>query len=86
MFDNNHIQKLNYLEEDMMKKYFLATIPVMVGVLCLLIKGIIGDEVLANGVIVEKNFFLIPLSYLFFFSGILTLIFFSTLKTQNVAK
>ncbi|MGA6191709.1 DUF3955 domain-containing protein [Lysinibacillus sphaericus] len=69
-----------------MKKYFLATIPVMVGVLCLLIKGIIGDEVLANGVIVEKNFFLIPLSYLFFFSGILTLIFFSTLKTQNVAK
>ncbi|AMO33295.1 DUF3955 domain-containing protein [Lysinibacillus sphaericus] len=70
----------------MMKKYFLATIPVMVGVLCLLIKGIIGDEVLANGVIVEKNFFLIPLSYLFFFSGILTLIFFSTLKTQNVAK
>ncbi|ACA40734.1 hypothetical protein P799_11440 [Lysinibacillus sphaericus CBAM5] len=74
------------MEEDMMKKYFLATIPVMVGVLCLLIKGIIGDEVLANGVIVEKNFFLIPLSYLFFFSGILTLIFFSTLKTQNVAK
>jgi len=74
------------LEEDMMKKYFLATIPVMVGVLCLLIKGIIGDEVLTNGVIVEKNFFLIPLSYLFFFSGILTLIFFSTLKTQNVAK
>ncbi|MBG9757101.1 DUF3955 domain-containing protein [Lysinibacillus sp. RSDA_15] len=70
----------------MMKKYFLATIPVMVGVLCLLIKGIIGDEVLTNGVIVEKNFFLIPLSYLFFFSGILTLIFFSTLKTQNVAK
>ncbi|WP_431190656.1 DUF3955 domain-containing protein [Lysinibacillus fusiformis] len=69
-----------------MKKYFLATIPVMVGVLCLLIKGIIGDEVLTNGVIVEKNFFLIPLSYLFFFSGILTLIFFSTLKTQNVAK
>ncbi|MDM5349574.1 DUF3955 domain-containing protein [Lysinibacillus sphaericus] len=70
----------------MMKKYFLATIPVMVGVLCLFIKGIIGDEVLTNGVIVEKNFFLIPLSYLFFFSGILTLIFFSTLKTQNVAK
>ncbi|WP_418936740.1 DUF3955 domain-containing protein [Lysinibacillus sp. fkY74-1] len=69
-----------------MKKYFLATIPVMVGVLCLFIKGIIGDEVLTNGVIVEKNFFLIPLSYLFFFSGILTLIFFSTLKTQNVAK
>ncbi len=70
----------------MMKKYFLATIPVMVGVLCLLIKGIIGDEVLANGVIVEQNFFLLPLSYLFFFSGILPLIFFSTLKTQNVAK
>lgn len=70
----------------MIKKYFLATIPVMIGVLCLFIKGIIGDEVLANGIIVEKNFFLIPLSYLFFFSGILTLILFSTLKKQNVAK
>lgn len=69
-----------------MRKYLLATIPMVIGVLCLFIKGIIGDEVLANGVIVEKNFFLIPLSYLFFFSGILALIFFSTVKKQNIVK
>ncbi|MBD8521586.1 DUF3955 domain-containing protein [Lysinibacillus fusiformis] len=74
------------MEVTMMRKYLLATIPMVIGVLCLFIKGIIGDEVLANGVIVEKNFFLIPLSYLFFFSGILALIFFSTVKKQNIAK
>ncbi|WP_141905692.1 DUF3955 domain-containing protein [Lysinibacillus sp. Y5S-8] len=72
-----------------MKKYLLATIPMILGVLCLFIKGIIGDEILADGTIVEKNFFLIPLSYLFFFSGILTFLFmalFSKIKNMNVAK
>ncbi|WP_420798382.1 DUF3955 domain-containing protein [Lysinibacillus cavernae] len=72
-----------------MKKYLLATIPMMIGVLCLFIKGIIGDELLPDGTIVEKNFFLIPLSYLFFISGILTFLFmalFSTIKKPNIAK
>ena len=60
------------MEEEIMKKYLLATIPMIMGIVCLFIKGIIGDEILADGTIVEKNFFLIPMSYLFFFSGILT--------------
>jgi hypothetical protein len=77
------------MEEATMKKYLLATIPMILGVLCLFIKGIIGDEILADGTIVEKNFFFIPLSYLFFFSGILTFLFmalFSKIKNMNVAK
>jgi len=71
-----------------MKKYLLATIPMIMGIVCLFIKGIIGDEILADGTIVEKNFFLIPLSYLFFFSGILPFLImalFSTFKKQTTA-
>lgn len=73
------------MEEEIMKKYLLATIPMIMGIVCLFIKGIIGDEILADGTIVEKNFFLIPLSYLFFFSGILTFLIMalsSTFKKQ----
>lgn len=69
-----------------MKKYLLATIPMIMGIVCLFIKGIIGDEILADGTIIEKNFVLIPLSYLFFFSGVLTFLFmalFSTFKKQT---
>lgn len=69
-----------------MGKYLLATIRMIMGIVCLFIKGLIGDEILADGTIVEKNFFLIPLSYLFFFSGILTFLImalFSTFKKQT---
>ena len=40
-----------------MGKYLLATIPMIMGIVCLFIKGLIGDEILADGTIVEKNFF-----------------------------
>ncbi|MCY9549167.1 DUF3955 domain-containing protein [Lysinibacillus xylanilyticus] len=73
----------------MMKKYILATLPIVIGVLCLLMKGIIGDEILPDGTLVERNFFLIPLSYLFFFSGIISILFvaiFSTVKKTNIVK
>lgn len=69
-----------------MKKYLLATIPMIMGIVCLFIKGLLGDEILADGTIVEKNFFLIPLSYLFIFSGILTFLIMalsSTFKKQT---
>ena len=73
------------MEEEIMGKYLLATIPMIMGIVCLFIKGLIGDEILADGTIVEKNFFLIPLSYLFFFSGILTFLIMalSTFKKQT---
>lgn len=73
----------------MMKKYILATLPIVIGVLCLLMKGIIGDEIVPDGTLVERNFFLIPLSYLFFFSGIISILFvaiFSTVKKTNIVK
>ena len=72
-----------------MKKYLIASTPIFIGVLCLVIKGIIGDELLPDGTIVEKNFFLIPLSYLFFFSGIITFLFvalISVYKKVTIAK
>ncbi|WP_342556719.1 DUF3955 domain-containing protein [Lysinibacillus sp. FSL P4-0201] len=66
-----------------MGKYLLATIPMIMGIVCLFIKGLIGDEILADGTIVEKNFFLIPLSYLFFFSGILTFLIVALSSTSK---
>ncbi|MFJ7734815.1 DUF3955 domain-containing protein [Lysinibacillus sp. NPDC097287] len=72
-----------------MKKYLIASTPILIGVLCLVMKGIIGDEFLPDGTIVEKNFFLIPLSYIFFFSGIVALLFVamvSVLKKVTIAK
>ncbi|MGE8034038.1 DUF3955 domain-containing protein [Lysinibacillus sp. NPDC093692] len=73
----------------MMKKYILATLPILIGILCLFTKGIIGDEILPDGTLIERNFFLIPLSYLFFFSGIISLVFvaiISTDKKTNIVK
>jgi len=73
----------------MMKKYILATLPILIGVLCLFMKGIIGDEILPDGTLIERNFFLIPLSYLFFFSGIISILFvaiISTAKKTNIVK
>lgn len=72
-----------------MKKYILTTLPIVIGVLCLFMKGIIGDELLPDGTLVERNFFLIPLSYLFFFSGIISILFvaiFSSVKKTNIVK
>lgn len=71
------------MEEEIMGKYLLATIPMIMGIVCLFIKGLIGDEILADGTIVEKNFFLIPLSYLFFFSGILTFLIVALSSTSK---
>lgn len=72
-----------------MKKYIVATLPILLGVLCLFTKGIIGDEILPDGTLIERNFFLIPLSYLFFFSGIILILFvaiISTAKKTNIVK
>lgn len=72
-----------------MKKYIFATLPILIGVLCLFTKGIIGDDILPDGTLIERNFFLIPLSYLFFFSGIISLVFvaiISTVKKTNSVK
>lgn len=58
----------------MKNKYVLASIPLLIGALCLLIKNVMGETITSDGTLKEA-FFLIPLSYLFFLLGILSLSF-----------
>lgn len=58
----------------MKKKYLLASTPIFLGVLCLIISSLIGSRVEPDGTLVEP-FFLIPLSYLIVFSGMISLLF-----------
>ncbi|MFU0788563.1 MAG: DUF3955 domain-containing protein [Virgibacillus proomii] len=58
----------------MNKKILLALLPILIGVICLISYFIIGSRVTPDGTL-EEPFFLIPLSYLFVFSGIALLLF-----------
>ncbi len=58
----------------MKKKYLLASSPIFLGVLCIIMFNIIGSEVKPDGTLVEP-FYLIPLAYLFAFSGIIAILF-----------
>jgi len=58
----------------MKKKYLLASSPIILGVLCIIMFNIIGSEVKPDGTLVEP-FFLIPLAYLFVLIGIITILF-----------
>lgn len=57
----------------MKKKYLLASSPIFLGVLCILMFNIIGSEVKPDGTLVEP-FFVIPLAYLFVFTGIIVIL------------
>lgn len=57
----------------MKNKYLLASTPIFLGVLCLILFSFIGSKVAPDGTLIEP-FFLIPLSYLLFFSGIISLL------------
>ena len=58
----------------MKKKYLLASSPIFLGVLCIIMFNIIGSEVKPDGTLVEP-FYLIPLAYLFVFTGIIAILF-----------
>jgi uncharacterized membrane protein len=58
----------------MKQKYLLASSPIFLGVLCIIMFNIIGSEVKPDGTLVEP-FFLIPLAYLFVFTGIIAILF-----------
>ncbi len=58
----------------MKKRYLLASSPIILGVLCIIMFNIIGSEVKPDGSLVEP-FFLIPLAYLFVLIGIITILF-----------
>lgn len=52
----------------------LVSIPIFLGIICLVI-GMMGkSEVAPDGTLIEPLFFLIPLSYLLFLSGIILLL------------
>ncbi|PHA35130.1 DUF3955 domain-containing protein [Bacillus wiedmannii] len=60
----------------MMKKYLLASSPIFLGVLCIIMFNVIGSEVKRDGTLVEP-FYLIPLAYLFTFTGIVAILYVS---------
>ncbi|SMG21693.1 DUF3955 domain-containing protein [Paenibacillus aquistagni] len=57
----------------MKKKYMFATLPILLGVLCFIIFSFIGSYVAEDGTLVEP-FFLVPIGYLLFFAGIISLL------------
>ncbi|WP_042276434.1 DUF3955 domain-containing protein [[Clostridium] dakarense] len=56
-----------------MKKYVLALIPFIIGIGCFIAFSVIGSEVAPDGTLVEP-FFLVPIGYLFFATGIVGLL------------
>ena len=63
----------------MRNKYLLAATPIVLGVLCLIIYSMMGSSVAPDGTLAEP-FFLLPLSYLFVFSGVISVLFVATLS------
>ena len=53
-------------------KYVIASTPIILGVICFIAKVIIGSNVAADGTL-EEPFFLIPIGFLLFFSGIISI-------------
>lgn len=53
-----------------MKKYLISIVPLGIGILCFILAGVIGSEVLADGTLKEP-FFLIPIGYLFLAIGMI---------------
>ncbi|MFB5251595.1 DUF3955 domain-containing protein [Bacillus mycoides] len=67
----------------MKNKLLLAIVLISLGVTCLLMHGT-TSKVADNGLLVEPFFFLVPVSYLLFFSGIgVLLIGFITSKLKK---
>ncbi|MFD3449529.1 DUF3955 domain-containing protein [Microbacteriaceae bacterium 4G12] len=58
----------------MKNKYLLASTPIFLGVVCIVIYNIIGSKIAPDGTLVEP-FFLIPLSYLLASIGIILVLF-----------
>ncbi len=57
-----------------MNKYLVGIVFIVLGAICLGVHAQ-NSTVAANGVLEEPFFFLVPISYLFFFSGIGVLLF-----------
>ncbi|MGE7024421.1 DUF3955 domain-containing protein [Solibacillus cecembensis] len=55
-----------------MKKYVIASTPILLGVICIIAKVFIGGNVAVDGRL-EEPFFLLPIGFLLFFLGIVSL-------------
>ncbi len=66
-------------------KYLLAVTPIFLGVIGLIVYNMIGSRVEPDGTLVEP-FFFIPISYLFIFSGIISVLFVSMLSMLKKSK
>ncbi|WP_203363188.1 DUF3955 domain-containing protein [Bacillus sp. REN10] len=69
----------------MKNKYLLAVTPIFLGVIGLIVYNMIGSRVEPDGTLVEP-FFFIPISYLFIFSGIISVLFVSMLSMLKKSK
>ncbi|HEK9102724.1 DUF3955 domain-containing protein [Bacillus pfraonensis] len=68
---------LNYLKrgEYMMKKKFLLAItPILLGIICLGIHAS-NSSVAPDGLLIEPYFFLVPVSYVLFLTGTISVLF-----------
>ncbi|MBS4189492.1 DUF3955 domain-containing protein [Bacillus sp. FJAT-49705] len=73
----------------MKNKYLLASTPIFLGVICLIITSMTESTVAPDGMLNEPYFFLIPVSYILFFIGIISFLFMSMIsmfKKKNIAK
>lgn len=57
----------------MKNKYLLAIIPILLGVICLSIHAS-TISMQSNGLVVEPYFFLVPISFVLFLTGIISLL------------
>ncbi|ATP39949.1 group-specific protein [Solibacillus sp. R5-41] len=57
-----------------MKKYLIASTPILLGVICFIVSTVIGSSVAEDGTLVEPAFFLIPIGFLMFFIGIISIV------------
>ncbi|CRK85178.1 DUF3955 domain-containing protein [Neobacillus massiliamazoniensis] len=69
----------------MKNKYLLASTPILLGVVCLIIYSMIGSKVAPDGTL-EEPFFLIPLSYLFVLIGIISILFVAVISMFKKVK
>ncbi|WP_338750985.1 DUF3955 domain-containing protein [Bacillus sp. FJAT-52991] len=66
-------------------KYLLAATPIFLGVIGLIVYNMMGSRVEPDGTLVEP-FFLIPISCLFIFSGMISVVFVSMLSRFKRSK
>lgn len=71
-FSGIGLSVFEFITSNKKRKYLLASSPMFLGVLCIIMFNVIGSEVKPDGTLVEP-FYLIPLAYLFTFTGIIAI-------------